>query len=154
MLINERAEVIDYSNNSYKNYNFYSWLDASNNKIEPPPALRTLFWDNVIMRKARVARKNIYERDNYTCAYCGRKFEEKNLNVDHVVPKHQGGKWCWENVVCSCIKCNNKKSNRTPEQAGMPLLVKPYAPRIKIGTSVPTNERVRETWEKFLDEVG
>lgn len=49
--------------------------------------------------------------------YCGRKFEMKQLNYDHVIPRAHGGCTTWENVVTSCVPCNSVKADRMPEQA-------------------------------------
>ncbi len=79
-------------------------------------------------RVVKFSRENIYARDNFTCQYCGSKKKSGDLNKDHVVPRHQGGKTHWENIVTSCYPCNGKKANRTPEQAGMKLKKAPYKP--------------------------
>jgi 5-methylcytosine-specific restriction endonuclease McrA len=73
-----------------------------------------------------LSRKNILCRDRHTCQYCGKK--NLPLTVDHVIPKQFGGKHVWENLVCACIRCNNRKGNRTPEQVNMRLLKKPKKP--------------------------
>jgi 5-methylcytosine-specific restriction endonuclease McrA len=77
--------------------------------------------------KLRLSRRSIFARDNYTCQYCGQRF--KDLTLDHIVPKRLGGGTSWENLVCCCHKCNSKKADKTPEQAGMVLLKKPRRPR-------------------------
>jgi 5-methylcytosine-specific restriction endonuclease McrA len=51
-----------------------------------------------------------------------------DLTYDHVVPRAQGGKTTWENIVSCCIACNNRKSDRTPQQANMLLRKKPIKP--------------------------
>ncbi|RLG10162.1 HNH endonuclease [Candidatus Pacearchaeota archaeon] len=71
-------------------------------------------------------KKNILKRDNYTCQYCGKK--GGNMTIDHVIPKRKGGKDTWENLVCACPQCNALKGDRTPEEAGMKLLRKPFKP--------------------------
>ena len=76
------------------------------------------------------SKHNVHIRDKYTCQYCKTVLEKKQLTIDHVIPKDQGGKNSWENTVCSCFDCNNKKSNRTPSQAHMGLRKTPYKPTI------------------------
>jgi len=76
----------------------------------------------------KFSRFNVYLRDKHKCQYCGKKFETKDLNLDHVVPKSRGGAMSWFNIVLSCIPCNDKKRDRTPEEAGMKLIRKPYQP--------------------------
>lgn len=64
----------------------------------------------------------------YLCLYCGRGFGRAHLTRDHVLPVSKGGRDIWENVVAACFPCNSRKSNRTPQQADMPLLAVPYRP--------------------------
>ena len=63
-------------------------------------------------KKVRLNRRNLFLRDKFICAYCDKKFSEKNLTIDHVIPLSKGGAHSWDNVVTSCSKCNNKKGNR------------------------------------------
>jgi 5-methylcytosine-specific restriction endonuclease McrA len=70
----------------------------------------------------------------HNCQYCGKKFDSSELNIDHVKPTSRGGKTTWTNTVLSCIPCNDRKANRTPEEAGMRLLREPH---------VPSSEEVR-----------
>lgn len=76
-----------------------------------------------------VSRFMLYRRDEGKCAYCGIKLSEKEATVDHVIPRSKGGKTVWENIALSCGKCNRKKGNRTPKEAGMKLTVKLYNPK-------------------------
>ena len=76
--------------------------------------------------RRRLSRKNILIRDNNICQYCG---EGGNaLTIDHIYPKFRGGKDTWENLVCACKNCNQKKGNRTPQEANMPLIKTPKRP--------------------------
>lgn len=97
---------------------------------------------------------NVFARDRYICQYCGittaKKLGKKSTELEHIIPKHQGGGSTWLNTVTSCRSCNNYKGGRTPEQAGMKLIRKPYIPhktnevlRIKIG-------EIHPLWEKHL----
>ena len=71
-------------------------------------------------------RKNLLERDNYTCQYCGQK--KIPLTIDHIIPKASGGKDSWDNLVAACRSCNQKKGNKTPSSADMSLRKKPKPP--------------------------
>lgn len=73
-------------------------------------------------REFSPSRRNILRRDNYTCQYCSCYMEKNQCTVDHVLPRSRGGKHEWSNVVTCCLRCNRKKSDRTPEEAKMPLL--------------------------------
>ncbi|MYB35504.1 MAG: HNH endonuclease [Gammaproteobacteria bacterium] len=70
----------------------------------------------------------LFQRDGYLCLYCGDKFHYRDLSRDHVTPFSQGGQDIWTNVVTACVRCNNHKAGRTPEQAGMTLLAIPFTP--------------------------
>ena len=70
----------------------------------------------------------LFARDAQLCLYCGHEFSRPNLTRDHVLPLSKGGRDIWENVVSACFHCNSRKSNRTPQQAHMPLLAVPYRP--------------------------
>jgi 5-methylcytosine-specific restriction endonuclease McrA len=76
----------------------------------------------------RFCRENVYIRDNFTCQYCGDRFSTKNLTLDHVLPVSRQGKKDWHNVVSACRNCNQKKANKTPMEARMPLLREPKVP--------------------------
>jgi len=99
----------------------------------------------------RFCRENVYIRDNFTCQYCGVKHSTKQLTLDHVVPVSKMGPKTWTNVVASCRECNQKKANRTPEGARMPLLKNPNVP-----SWLPTTEyefksgNIPLTWLQYL----
>lgn len=116
------------------------------------------------LRKSKVAirfsRQNILTRDKFTCQYCGQKKPQSKLNYDHVIPRSHGGKTNWENVVASCYPCNDRKANRTPQQAGMRLLTAPKKPdflplhvlRFAPGVSLPDKWASYVYWTGPLDE--
>ncbi|MEB3163829.1 MAG: HNH endonuclease [Prochlorothrix sp.] len=72
-----------------------------------------------------VNRRGVLKRDNHTCQYCG---SHQDLTLDHVVPRSKGGPHTWQNVVTACARCNGKKGDRTPAQAGLTLRTQPKAP--------------------------
>ena len=102
-------------------------------------------------KEVKFTRHNIFQRDKNTCQYCGKKFDTRDLNLDHVVPRQHNGPTTWENIVCSCIPCNTRKSNRTPEQAGMHLIRQPSKPRWHPFMQVRFSLHYHESWRHFLD---
>lgn len=82
------------------------------------------FGDVTPLDDVMAARMAVLKRDNFTCAYCG----NAGSTYDHVFPKSRGGENTWLNLVAACTDCNGKKRDRTPEEAGMPLLWEPYVP--------------------------
>ena len=73
-------------------------------------------------------RAMVFARDRHICAYCGGRYSGSALEMEHVTPSSRGGSTVWQNVVSACRACNQRKGNRTPESAGMPLLYVPYVP--------------------------
>ncbi len=91
-----------------------------------PSIVRLVSFVSIPRKRVVLSRKNIIKRDSGRCQYCGSL--QKPLTVDHVLPKNRGGEDSWENLVCACVWCNNRKGNRTPEEARMPLMRKPQRP--------------------------
>ncbi|MDZ7316199.1 MAG: HNH endonuclease [candidate division KSB1 bacterium] len=94
--------------------------------IPLPSVIRLKSYAHVPFKRVELNRGNIMRRDGFVCQYCGTK--KGPLTIDHVIPKTRGGDDSWENLVCACVSCNNKKGNRTPEEAGMTLLRGPKRP--------------------------
>jgi 5-methylcytosine-specific restriction endonuclease McrA len=95
-----------------------------------PSVIRLRTYRHVPIRMQVASRKNIYIRDGHKCMYCGHSFVSQDLTLDHVQPKSQGGKNEWSNLVAACGKCNHRKANRTPEEAGMYLIRRPLPANI------------------------
>ncbi len=102
-------------------------------------------------KKVKFSRVNVYARDKFSCCYCGAKGQMKDFTFDHVVPRSQGGKTVWENIVTCCKRCNSKKDSRTPQQAGMTLLRKPVQPEWLPAVKIKINqEYCPEAWREYL----
>jgi len=110
-------------------------------------------YDRLPKKEIKFTRDNVFQRDQYTCQYCCIRFEPKELNIDHVIPREKGGTTTWENVVCSCIRCNTKKANKLPEQAKMHPRAVPRAPRWRpmFGMGRNTEPHFDESWRFFLE---
>jgi 5-methylcytosine-specific restriction endonuclease McrA len=153
------ARVLD---REFRTFDFDSWSQLSseagddvvrtiNRVIRVPRVIVLQLYDRIPKTKVRFSRHNIYMRDGNTCQYCGENLPRTELNLDHVVPRAQGGRTTWENVVCCCIDCNLAKGARTPEQAGMILRKAPTRPRWT-PTFRAAGDRIRyREWLPFLD---
>ena len=75
-----------------------------------------------------LCNRTLFRRDDNRCLYCGHRYPRSELTRDHVLPTSRGGRDRWENVVAACRRCNWQKDDRTPEEAGMPLLAVPFKP--------------------------
>lgn len=102
--------------------------------------------------EAQFSRINIYLRDAWTCQYCGKKKNTRDLTFDHVVPRAHGGKTSWTNVVTACRACNSFKADRTPKQAGMELIKEPVKPKWLPAQVVIRLKSVPDEWRGYIDE--
>jgi 5-methylcytosine-specific restriction endonuclease McrA len=99
----------------------------------------------------RLTRGEIFKRDQYTCQYCGKQIQD--LTIDHVIPRHVGGKHTWENLVSACAYCNRRKAGRTPEQAHMKLRKVPVRPNSSLNLNVPRHFlETQAHWLKYLPQ--
>lgn len=76
-------------------------------------------------RPPKWSKAGVLRRDSYICAFCS----GKATTIDHVMPRSRGGKNEWKNTVAACSPCNNKKRDRTPDEARMPLRFIPEVPK-------------------------
>ncbi len=164
LLFEGRAQaVLSCGDGSFQTYNFNEWRDFSQRephpdsihsisfKIRVPRVILLLLFDRVPRKEVKFTRHNIFERDKDTCQYCGRVFDRKDLNLDHVIPRDRGGPTSWENIVCSCIECNTKKGNHTPLEAGMHLIRKPKRPKWRPFVQFNVGLPQHDSWKHFLD---
>jgi 5-methylcytosine-specific restriction endonuclease McrA len=113
-------------------------------QIAAPSVVRLKYLVHVPYRAtATLTRRAVFARDGWQCQYCGAAAE----NVDHVIPRSRGGPHEWDNVVAACRRCNSKKENRLPHEAGLTLRTKPFAPRDGLRLSLG---RVEPEWERYL----
>jgi 5-methylcytosine-specific restriction endonuclease McrA len=142
MLFRNVAEVIEEYDEDVRAVTFV---------MKMPAVIRLL--KRIARRRAvRFSRMNVLLRDNFTCQYCGHKFPTRQLNYDHVLPRSQGGKTCWENIVASCFECNHRKAGRTPEQARMHLLKRPERPKTLplMAFHVEDGDALPDIWASYL----
>jgi 5-methylcytosine-specific restriction endonuclease McrA len=112
-----------------------------------PTIVRLRVYIRVPYKKIVLSRKNILRRDNHKCQYCSRS--DLTLTIDHIVPKSKGGTDSWENLVAACVKCNNKKGDRSPEDANMPLHKRPSKPS-HITFMKHFVGRIDDEWKPYL----
>lgn len=100
-----------------------------------------------VPHQARVAitRRAVFARDGHRCQYCGGQAE----NIDHVVPRSRGGPHDWENVVAACRKCNTRKEDRLPEEAGFVLRRQPRRPRSRVWLLAAGGD-LRSEWAPYV----
>ncbi len=128
-------------------------LRSARDVFPVPSVIRRRTYINVRRRReqAGMKRLRIYMRDKFRCQYCGEKKGAAELTLDHILPRSRGGDNSPVNIVAACIACNNRKSNRTPEEARMPLLTSQSALRVKLERVVLCHyAEARAEWRKYL----
>jgi 5-methylcytosine-specific restriction endonuclease McrA len=166
LLYLDRASVVD---EEYGVHDFKDWVQLSK-KIKSSPAgfvhtptltlavpdvIALKFFDKLPPRGVPFTRRNIYHHYGSRCCYCGKRFATSELNLDHVVPRSRGGTTDWSNIVTACIRCNLRKGNRLPSEAGMRLVVPISQPKFRHGLTlfVKAPFQMRRSWGRFVDKV-
>jgi len=147
----KKAFLLDYLNRC-EVLEYYGSVTISSPRFEFPAPL--VIRIPVLMKHWQTTsptRRAVFIRDNFTCAYCGRVVKDSEATIDHVIPKSKGGKWEWENLVTCCSSCNQKKGDRTPQEAGMTLLYKPKRPT---GLQIALNRWKGRMNREFLNTLS
>ena len=156
------AKVVD---EQYRTFDFQSWaalsvavqeeegINTVEKIIRVPRVILLTGYDRLPKREVRFSRMNIMIRDNFTCQYCGKHFKKSEMNLDHILPRSQGGKTTWENVVSSCHNCNHKKGGRSPQQAGIRLIRPPFRPKSFPFSQLMSRSNIYEAWKPYLNIV-
>ncbi|TWT98865.1 HNH endonuclease [Neorhodopirellula pilleata] len=167
LLYRECAEVIDSDDGAFVSHDFDSWceisqlaaldkqpdedfLKAVDFEVKVPRIVRLTRFDRMPVQTVRFNRRNLFARDDYRCQYCGKAEPTHKLSLDHVVPRSHGGATTWENIVCSCLRCNSRKGGRTPQQARMQLLSQPARPRFNPLMTQSVDDPRYQSWKTFL----
>ncbi len=173
LLYRQLAEVIDLENGQYANYDFDSWMLASelrleaegfasaddwvrsvNFRVQVPRVVRLFRYDRVPKHTLRFNRRNLFARDGHRCQYCGDAKPINQLSLDHVLPRSRGGGTTWENTVCCCVTCNTRKGSRTPKEARMRLLSRPRKPHFNPLLARKLDNPKYAVWRTFLQSAG
>lgn len=140
LVLAEKAEPVEVTGS----------LRSATTEIPAPSVIRLKHMVKIPYRKdVRFSRRGIMARDRFMCSYCDRRAD----TIDHVIPRSRGGENSWANVVAACRRCNSRKADRTPAEAGMTLLRPPREPQgtkaivLALGTADPS-------WMPYLQYVG
>ena len=116
-----------------------------------PSVIRLTEYRRIPRQTRAISRKNILLRDRNTCQFCGNRLPPSELTLDHVVPRSRGGKSAWDNHVACCHRCNNRKGDRTPEEAGLKLTRKPRPYNLHTSRHlIRMLGQAQEQWRKYL----
>lgn len=163
LLYTGHAQVVSETNGEYNTFSFGEWCHIHSEadgedfirtisiRIRIPRIIVLCFFDRLPRKEVKFTRNNVFERDKNTCQYCGKHFDRKDLNIDHVVPRQRGGRTTWTNVVCSCVPCNRRKGSRTPEEARMYLIRAPRKPKWRPFVEITFHQPADHSWRHFVD---
>ncbi|MEY4499757.1 MAG: hypothetical protein RL101_86 [Actinomycetota bacterium] len=142
LVLNQKATVLEQSDELK--------LHSAHGEFELPSVILLQRYVRIPgSRMIPVSRRGVLRRDNHRCAYCS-----KSANtVDHVQPKSRGGADSWENLVACCLKCNNKKGDKTLAEIGWNLNSKPKMPSGN-HWMVRGAERLEPEWESYISLVA
>ena len=128
-------------------------LRSAHAQFPVPSVIRRRIYINIRRRREQsgMKRLRIYMRDKFRCQYCGDKKGVAELTLDHILPRSRGGDNSPLNVGTACVQCNNRKRDRTPAEARMPLLTSQTALRVKLERVVLCHyAEARAGWRKYL----
>jgi 5-methylcytosine-specific restriction endonuclease McrA len=157
LLWNDAARVVDP-----EEYRLFSWTDwamrppahgepcirSARLRLPVPEIITLAHYDRLPSTAVTFSRRNVAKRDHYVCQYCGAQPGAESITIDHVLPRSQGGTSSWTNCVAACERCNARKGDRTPDQAGMRLRRRPVRPEWKPFYAAQ-GARI-ESWARFL----
>ncbi len=157
--------VLNTEDGAFRAFDFQEWSHLSQEatpddaeavhtislRLRIPRVILLLIYDRLPKKEVKFTRHNIFERDHNTCQYCGQQCDRNDLNLDHVIPRDRGGPTSWENIVCSCIECNTRKANHTPQEAGLHLIRKPKRPKWRPFVEIKLSFHPHDSWRHFID---
>lgn len=139
LVLRGKAEVIESAS---------AFFHTATRALRLPSVIRLVSYIRRPRPRVRLTRKEIFNRDGWTCVYCGRY--TRDLTIDHVVPRHRGGPHTWDNLVSACKTCNHRKAGRTPQEARMHMLLQPAEPRVGVYHSFMPYLENEVEWRKFV----
>lgn len=145
LLLKDKAEVLEATDQR---------IHSASLSVPVPLVIRLVYYVRVPSKMdIPLSRRTVMLRDNYTCQYCGAQPAKASLTIDHIIPKVRNGATNWENVVCACKPCNQRKGSRPPEEAGMHLLSRPGRPRY-VAMVLLSYGTPHEAWCKYIPEIN
>jgi 5-methylcytosine-specific restriction endonuclease McrA len=140
LVLHEKAELVESTQ---------QMIHAASRALPVPLVIRLLHYVRLPHRRVPPTRIAVMLRDANTCQYCGDRPGAPALTVDHVLPRSRGGKHAWENLATACKRCNQRKSNLTPEEAGMQLRQRPFEPSY-MALVLLSNPVAAAHWERLI----
>ena len=159
LLYQDLARVVT---EKYDVHDFESWRDLSRyseGEVIHTPNYKLLVPEVILLRRygkypkhyVKFNRRNIYQRDSFTCQYCGKRLPREDLTIDHIIPRCRGGKSTWANVVLACSGCNTLKGDLPLSKCRIKLIRRPKEPHWSTIMRRSMAEEDHAQWRKFID---
>ena len=139
LLISGKAEIIVDSR---------GYIATATAKFPRPSVIRLSHQVHRPRPHLKLSRRAVFRRDSFTCQYCG--VQNNHLTIDHVIPRHRGGKHTWDNVVSACDACNRRKGGKTLVEAHMVLHRRAAEPSPSMRALFHHYLTEYHDWEPFL----
>ena len=139
LVLRGRAEVVEIGRGVIR---------SAKLRIQLPSVIRLVQYIRRPRTRVRLSRREVFARDGFMCMYCGKEAPE--LTLDHVVPRHRGGRHSWTNLAAACKKCNHRKAGRTPAEARMRLIRRPFEPKVSPYYLFRSYLEANDGWRKFV----
>lgn len=149
LVMNGRCEVV----NDFETGEPALWdesFTSPGHSVRIPATLRLKRFVHKRWKPPRFRKKVLFNRDDWSCQYCGKKLAWTNIEVEHVLPSSRGGLTSWLNCVAACKPCNKRKADQTPEEAGMLLLRKPAVPTALHFWDAVKSDSWHHSWNPFI----
>lgn len=123
-------------------------IRSASHELPTPLVVRLLKFVRVpYRRKVPWTRSGVLDRDGRRCAYCRGRAD----SIDHILPVSRGGaERSWRNTVAACVPCNQAKADRTPNEAGLTLLLEPYEPKVQTALIMALGVKVADELPHWL----
>jgi 5-methylcytosine-specific restriction endonuclease McrA len=160
-LVRGRAMALDPETYLLMNYdewlehkpNDHDWIKTTGRPVAAPQVIVLTKYGKRPPRRTSFSKPGVHRRDDFTCQYCGVKLPQRELQLEHVIPRSRGGQTSWENCVAACADCNQQKADKTPAEAGMNLRSKPVRPLVgSHKLHLPQGKVLRPSWTPFLEK--
>lgn len=124
----------------------HGFLRSVSSTYPKPSVIRLQRYVHIPYKGISLSRNNLMKRDHYQCQYCG---SNRNLTLDHIFPRSRGGKSTWTNLLTACHRCNTRKGDRTPEEAGLTVKQQPKKPTLTAFLQLHASS-LDHTWANYL----